>query len=82
MKVFIIAGFCVLYGMQAVMFGLLMKANGIRMHAPIAGLALPRETTVAGDAWIRDGISRIEVRVRDGAKVKVGDVLGNIETGG
>ncbi len=65
MKVFIIVSFCALYGMQAVMFGLLMKANGIRMHAPIAGLALPRETTVAGDAWIRDGISRIEVRVRD-----------------
>jgi hypothetical integral membrane protein (TIGR02206 family) len=65
MKVFIIASFCVLYGMQAVMFGLLMKPNGVRMHAPIAGLALPRETTVAGDAWMRDGISRIEVRVRD-----------------
>jgi hypothetical integral membrane protein (TIGR02206 family) len=67
MKVFIIASFCVLYGMQAVMFGLLMTPNGIRMHAPIAGLSLPRETTVAGDAWIRDGISRIEVRVRDEA---------------
>jgi hypothetical integral membrane protein (TIGR02206 family) len=67
MKAFIFVSFCALYGMQAVMFGLLMTPNGIRMHAPIAGLALPRETTVAGDAWIRDGISRIEVRVRDTA---------------
>jgi hypothetical protein len=65
MRVFVIASFVALYGMNAVMFALLMKPEGIRMHAPIAGIALPRETTVLGDAWIRDGISRIEVRVRD-----------------
>jgi hypothetical protein len=48
MKVFIIASFCALSGTQAAMFGFLMIPNGIRMNAPIAGLALPRETTAAG----------------------------------
>jgi hypothetical integral membrane protein (TIGR02206 family) len=67
MRVFVIASFVALYGMQAVMFALLMKPEGIRMHAPIAGISLPRQTTVVGDAWIRDGITRIEVRVRDEA---------------
>ena len=67
MRVFVIASFVALYGMNAVMFALLMRPEGIRLHAPIAGIALPRETTVLGDAWIRDGISRIEVRVRDEA---------------
>jgi hypothetical protein len=48
MKAFIAASFCVIFGMQAVMFGLLMRPKGIRMHAPIAHITLPRETTVAG----------------------------------
>ncbi len=64
---FVIASFIALYGMQAVMFTLLMKPEGIRMHAPVAGIVLPRQTTIVGDAWIKDGISRIEVRVRDEA---------------
>ncbi|MBE3132012.1 MAG: TIGR02206 family membrane protein [Acidobacteria bacterium] len=71
-KAFIIAGFSLIYGMQAVMAILLMTRDGIRMHAPAPGITLPREfprgfpreTTVVGDAWIKAGISRIEVRIR------------------
>jgi hypothetical integral membrane protein (TIGR02206 family) len=67
MKAFVVFFFCTIFGMQAVLFGLLMTRNGIRMHAPVAGIDLPHETAVIGDAWIKDGISRIEVRVRDAA---------------
>jgi hypothetical protein len=71
-KAYIIAGFSLIYGMQAVMAILLMTRDGIRMHAPAPGITLPRglprefprETTVVGDAWIKAGISRIEVRIR------------------
>ena len=77
-KVYIIAGFCLLYGMQAVMAILLMTRDGIRMHAPMPGITLPRmlprETTVVGDAWIKAGLSRIDVRIRseaDGASWSV-----------
>jgi hypothetical protein len=66
-KVFVIASFVARYGMQAVMFTLLMRPQGVRVHAPVAGTEVPRETTVAGDAWFRGGTDRVEVRVRDEA---------------
>ncbi len=73
-RAYIIAGFSLIYGMQAVMTILLMTRDGIRMHAPVPGIALPRETTVVGDVWIKAGISRIDIRMRseaDGASWSV-----------
>jgi hypothetical integral membrane protein (TIGR02206 family) len=66
-KVFIMAGFAALYGMQLVMALILCTSNGIRLHAPTAGISLPINTTVIGDAWMRAGIASVEVRVRDEA---------------
>jgi hypothetical integral membrane protein (TIGR02206 family) len=72
-KAFVIGGLCAIFIMQAVFSILLMRPEGIRMHHPAAGASLPMSSVVAGDAWMREGISRIEVRVRDatGATVLV-----------
>ena len=57
--------FVAVFAMDIVMAALLMRPDGIRMHAPLAGLSLPLETTVVGDAWMKAGVAAIEVRLRD-----------------
>jgi hypothetical integral membrane protein (TIGR02206 family) len=64
-KVLIAAGFIGLYGMQMVMFILLMRPDGIRIHAPVAGIAVPLSTTVAGDAWMKGGARSIVLTARN-----------------
>jgi hypothetical protein len=49
-KIIITVGFVVLYGMEVVMAVLLCRPEGIRIHAPIPGISVPLEATVAGDA--------------------------------
>jgi hypothetical integral membrane protein (TIGR02206 family) len=70
-KVIIAAGFIVLYGMEVVMFVLLMKPDGIRIHAPVAGISVPLSTTVAGDAWMKGGAQSIVVAARNAATGQV-----------
>jgi hypothetical integral membrane protein (TIGR02206 family) len=62
-RIVIAAGFSVLLGMEIIMAVILCRPDGIRMHAPVPGISLPLSTTVAGDAWMRGGVSRIEVVV-------------------
>ncbi len=64
-RVLIIAGFCLIFGMDVVMTALLMRPDGIRMHAPVRGTTLPLRTTVAGDAWMKGGVLAVDVRIRD-----------------
>jgi hypothetical integral membrane protein (TIGR02206 family) len=64
-KTIIIAGFIALYGMQIIMSALLIRPDGIRVHAPAPGTPLPLSTTVVGDAWMKAGVAAITVRVRD-----------------
>ena len=64
-RILIIAGFCVVFGMDIIMAALLMRPGGVRMHAPVAGTALPLATTAVGDAWMKGGVMSVEVRVRD-----------------
>lgn len=66
-KVVITAGFCALFGMQVVMAVLLCGPDGIRLHAPMPGIAVPLTTTMVGDAWMKGCVSRIDVVVRDAA---------------
>jgi hypothetical integral membrane protein (TIGR02206 family) len=61
----VILTLAVVFAMDIVMAALLMQPRGIRMHAPLAGLALPLETTAVGDAWMKGGVAAVEVRVRD-----------------
>jgi hypothetical integral membrane protein (TIGR02206 family) len=72
-KVLVAVGFSVLFGMEIVMCIVLARPAGIRVHAPLRGTALPRETTVVGDAWAKGGLAGISVRVRgtDGASWSV-----------
>jgi hypothetical integral membrane protein (TIGR02206 family) len=67
----VILTFALVLGMDVVMAALLMRPAGVRMHAPLAGLALPLETTAVGDAWVKGGVSAVEVRVRDAAGAPV-----------
>ena len=60
-----VAGFIALYGMQLIMSVLLVRPDGIRMHAPAPGTQLPLSTTVVGDAWMKAGVAAISVLVRD-----------------
>ena len=41
------------------------------MHYPASGEALPLQSTVAGDAWMKGGVQRIEIRVKDAAVLVV-----------
>ncbi len=64
-KVLIAAGFIGLFGMQVVLFVLLMRPDGIRVHAPMPGIAVPLTTTVVGDAWMKGGVQSIVVLARN-----------------
>jgi hypothetical integral membrane protein (TIGR02206 family) len=66
-KVIIAAGFIALYGMQVVFFVLLMKPDGVRIHAPVPGLGVPMSTTVVGDAWMKGGAASVVVLTRNAA---------------
>lgn len=68
-RILIAVGFVVLFGMQVVMVVILCKPDGIRIHAPMPGIAVPLSTTIVGDAWMKGGVSSIAVSVRgaDGA---------------
>ena len=70
-KAFVVAGFCAIVAMQAVFSALLMRPEGVRMHYPASGEALPLQSTVAGDAWMKGGVQRIEIRVKDAAVLVV-----------
>ena len=70
-KAFVVAGFCAIVAMQAVFSALLMRPEGVRMHYPASGEALPLQSTVAGDAWMKGGVQRIEIRVKDAAGAAV-----------
>ncbi len=64
-RAFVLTGILSIVAMQAVFVALLMRPQGVRMSYPAPGAVVPLETAVAGDAWIRGGIERVEVRVRD-----------------
>jgi hypothetical integral membrane protein (TIGR02206 family) len=75
-RILILAGFCVIFAVDVVMAVLLMRPDGVRMHAPVAGTALPLRTTAAGDAWMKGGVRAVEVHIRDDATGAVQAVPG------
>lgn len=67
----VILSFVVVFGMDLVMAALLLRPDGIRMHAPISRRVLPLQTTVVGDAWMKGGVAAVEVLVRDASGATV-----------
>jgi hypothetical integral membrane protein (TIGR02206 family) len=58
----IVSGFVVILGAQAVYTLLLGAPSGVRIRSPEGNVELPRSFVVAGDAWVRGGISHVEVQ--------------------
>jgi hypothetical integral membrane protein (TIGR02206 family) len=57
----IAAGFLVIIGSQVVYTILLATPDGIRVKSPEGNVTLDRSFVVSGDAWMKQGIERIEV---------------------
>ncbi len=66
-KLILAVGFCVVYGAELFFTIRLSTPDGIRLNHPVVGATVPRESVATGDAWMKEGISRIEVLVTDPA---------------
>jgi hypothetical integral membrane protein (TIGR02206 family) len=62
-KIVVAAGLTLILGAQAVFIVLLSAPDGARVKSPDGTVPLDRSFVAAGDAWMRDGIARIVVRV-------------------
>ena len=71
----IVSGFILILGAQAVYTLLLCAPSGVRIRSPEGSVQLPLMFVVSGDAWMKEGITRIVVEAVPRGNQDVGSIV-------